>query len=1266
MTDQPPETTEKPMSSRTKPDAGSILPAASVLVLGSAVSLGAIAADPLPPGVANLAASAATTAGDRGASMFRYPDISNDEIVFVHGNDLWRVPIEGGTALPLASPDGLETMPRFSPDGSEVAFVGNYEGGRDIYVVPVEGGLPRRVTHHPTAEQFSDWTPDGDLVFSARGMGGVPRAARVFRVGNEGGLPEAMSMPYGANAAVHRDGDWVAYTPNERDSRTWKRYRGGMASDIWLLNQETGESRRVTDWEGTDSFPMWHGDTLYYLSDAGDEHRLNLWSWDLDSGDRRQVTRFADYDVKWPAIGPEGAGKARIVFQNGPSIYVHDARTGETIPVPIEVPGATASLRSRMVDASDFMQAWTVSPTGKRAAAEARGDIWTLPAKNGSPRNITRTDGVAERLPSWSPDGRWIAYFSDEPGEYELYVRSSDGRGEARRLTDDLGPYKMSIWWSPDSSYMIYADKTGEAFKVDVESGDRTSLGRNPWGLFPNPSFSHDGRWIAWSAPDADRPVGRIRIHDTRSGETTTVTSGMFNDDAPAFDREGDWLYFTSDRNFRPSYSSLDNTWIYDDSGVLVAVPLRDDVRSPWLKESDEETWSDDEDEGDDEEMMDEELGDDEDAEGDGDGPDADDPVSGTWECVVDVPNMGELPLTVELILNPDDLVTGSVSSAMFGGSITGAFDRETMTLFLEMAIDGGPTAALELVIDGDRVTGTGTSDDGGPGAVVTGTRVVAESDDAESAEGGDESAEDDESFDIDFEGFEQRAMRIPVAPGAFRNLAVNDKNQLLYVRNGRNGGIKMVDITDKSPSEKSAGGGGSFLMTADGKKMLVPGGGGGSIRKAGPGDGGDRVVTSPMLVSIDPRDEWRQLLTDAWRIQRDWFYDPGLHGVDWDGVLEAYLPLVDHAVTREDVSFLIGEMIAELNVGHAYYWGGDGESQPSMNVGMLAVDWAAAPGEGDTPDGWRIDRVLGGGAWDLDARSPVQEPGIELDEGDVVVAVNGMPVDLGTDPWRSFVGLAGRTVTLDVLDDESDTGIRTVAIQTLSSENQHRYRDWIEGRRRAVEEMSDGRIGYIYVPNTGRDGQSDLVRQFQGQAAMPALVVDERWNGGGQIPDRFIEMLDRPVTNHWARRDAVDWKWPPTGHSGPKAMLINGLSGSGGDMFPWLFREHDLGPLIGTRTWGGLVGISGNPTLIDGGYTAVPTFGFYETDGTWGIEGHGVDPDIEVIDDPALMLDGGDPQLEKAVEVLLETLEREGEWRPAPRPASPDRSGMGIAEEDK
>ena len=1216
-------------------------------------------------GFATLA-STPHASGDQAASMYRYPDISRNEIVFVYANDLWRVPLNGGTALPLASPPGVELMPRFSPDGSEVAFVGNYDGGRDLYIVPTDGGMPQRVTHHPTTEMLSEWTTDGDLLFTASGMGGVPRAERPYRVNAEGGLPEALPVPYGANSTIDRTGTWLAYTPLQRDRRTWKRYQGGMASDIWLMNLETGESRQVTDWDGTDTMPMWHGDTLYYLSDAGPEHRLNIWQYDVANDTHKQVTDFSDYDVKWPAIGPDNNDPAKIVFQLGPSLRVLDPRSGRSKAVNITIPGSGASIRPQMVDASDFIQSWDVSPTGKRALAEARGDIWSLPAKKGSPRNLTRTSGAAERLPSWSPDGRWIAYFSDEPGEYELFVRPSDGSGEARRLTDDLGSYKLGITWAPNSEDILFADKTGTAYLVNVESGERSKIGKNPWGTFPKPSFSHDSRWITWAAGDDNSSSGRIHIYDTSTGETHMVTDSMFNDNAPAFDRKGEWLYFTSNRNFNPSYSELDTTWIYNNSGVLMAVPLRGDIDYPWLEESDEEEWTDEEPEEEDSEDEEES----EDGE-DTDAIDPDDPVTGTWECTAEVPQMGEVQMTVTLVLNDDDLVTGTLSSDVFTGELNGVWNAEDSSLEMVLMIPGGPAVTMNLTINGDSLEGTAQPEGMPDGAMITGQRAVEndDDDDAEGEEGdedGEEEEAEDEGFEIDLDGFEQRAMKLPVGVGGFRNLAVNHRNQLMYVRSGGNGGIKVFDISDDSPSEKSAGGGGSFIMSGNGKKIMVPMGGGAMIRDAGPGGGGNRVVTDPMLTNIVPREEWRQLVKDAWRIQRDWFYDPGLHGVDWDATLEAYLPLVDQASTREDISYLIGEMIGELNVGHAYYWGGDGEQSPSMNVGMLGIDWEIDEGDDDTPAAYRVGEIIEGGVWDADSRNPLNRKGVELGEGDYVLAVNDVPMDTSRSPWAAFVGMAGKPVVLTVADSPDAEETRKVVVKTLNNESNLRYRHWIEGRRRHVEESTDGKVGYIYVPNTGRDGQSDLVRQFYGQAHKPALIVDERWNGGGQIPTRFIELMNRPVTNYWARRDSKDWKWPPDSHQGPKAMLINGKAGSGGDMFPWLFKHNNLGPVIGTRTWGGLVGISGNPTLIDGGYTAVPTFGFYETDGTWGIEGHGVEPDVEVIDDPALMRDGGDPQLDKAIEMMLEALENGEGYEPPARPDSPDRSGMGITEEDK
>jgi tricorn protease len=1252
----------------------------------------------LPLAVASSLASAlpATAAVDakQPATLFRYPDISKDSIVFSYANDLWIVPKEGGVARPLASPPGAEAMPRFSPDGQSIAFVANYDAGRDLYVLPVTGGVPQRVTHHPTTEMLTDWTPDGGLIFATAELGGLGRQAQLFTVPASGGLPTRLPVPYGTNGAISADGTWLAYTPHSTDNRTWKRYRGGMATDIWLFNLKTGESRRATDWEGTDTLPMWHGDMLYYLSDEGgkdDTHRLNLWSYELASGKREQVTRFTDHDVKWPAISPEGPGKGEIVFQNGASLWRLDLATRTSNAVPISIPGDRPKLMPQVIDANGFIQGSSISPSGKRVAVQARGDLWSAPAENGTPRNLTRTSGIAERDPSWSPDGKWIAFFSDETGEYELFVMPADGKGERRKVTGDGTCFRTGITWSPDSKKAVVGDKTGSAYLVDLESGTSKFIDKDPWSISLAPfSWSPDSRWIAYArGSDAERS-SRVYLHDTVEGKSHEVTSGMFNDASPTFDRKGDWLVFTSARSFNPKYSALDTTWIYDDAEVLVAVPLRKDFKVAWLPKSDEEGQKDEEkpaSSGGDSPAPAAGGGtpaegppagrrrrgaetagdpapfavafdddDDDDDEEDKDGDEAPAGPAGTWKCTA---SGGPQPIdfTLSLTLAEDNSVKGSFSSPMASGELAGSWNPETKAISLSGSADGSDFS-IEATIEGDAITGTATVRGGDAGEqkfTVTGSREGAAT-----AKEGEKPAKDPKApkeTKIDLDGFELRAIRLPAPNGSFGTVAFNDKNHVVY---GRGGSIRSIDLADRKREEKTICPGGRFGMSADGKKILT----GTSIVDANPGATPKPIVTQPMLVEIDPRAEWKQMFREAWRLQRDYFYEPGMHGVDWPAVYERYAPMVELANGREDLSFLIAEMISELNIGHAYYSGGDVETTPSRSVGLLGVDWEVASG----PDGktaYRIGRIVGGAPWDLDARNPLRIQGLEVNEGDLVLAVNGVPFRTDRDPWAAFQGLAGKPVTLTVATGFDDAKPREVVVEPIASESDLRYRDWIESRRAMVEAASNGTIGYIYVPNTGVDGQTDLVRQYQGQLDRAGLIIDDRWNGGGQIPNRFIEMLNRPVTNYWARRDSNPWVNPSDAHQGPKAMLINGLAGSGGDMFPWLFRHFKLGPLVGTRTWGGLVGISGNPGLVDGGRVTVPTFGFYETDGTWGVEGHGVDPDVEVIDDPALMKDGADPQLAKAIELVLEAI-RTRPFVPVPAPKGPDRSGMGIDPKDK
>ncbi len=1222
--------------------------------------------------------------------MIRYPDVSDSEIVFVYANDLWVVPREGGAATPLASPPGLEEFPKFSPDGRTIAFVGNYDGNRDLYTIPRDGGVPARVTHHPSEEKLCGWTPDGGLCFYTPGLGGLQRQTQLFTVDAAGGLPERLPVPYGANGAISPDGQWLAYTPHTIDHRTWKRYRGGMATDIWLLNLNDHSAQRITDWEGTDSIPMWHGTKVYYLSDGGPEHRLNIWSYDTATGSRRQVTAYEDFDVKWPSIGPGPDGRGEIVFQNGADLLVLDLQKGAARVVEVTIPGDRPTIRSRRVDASDFADWWHISPTGKRAVIEARGDVWTAPAEHGSPRNLTRTSGIAERQPSWSPDGRWIAYFSDATGEYELYVAQSDGKGETKQLTTGSQTFYYDPVWSPDSKHIAFADKAAQILLHTIETGQTKIIDKDPWGEQSRPGWSHDSRWMAYARTQPDKPSSAIWLYNIETGENHQATSGFFSDSAPVFDRKGDYLYFASIRDFNPTYSDVDDSFVYDRSEVLLAVPLRTDVKSPWLPESDEETWDDEkkkdekaeaDDEADDDEEADEEAadddepepedeakpaeGDDEEAGEDEEGAEAatdDDGVSGTWEGAM---TGGELPpgleFTMTIWLETDGTVTGSVVVPMGSGEIEATWDPNTHEIVGAVTTEEGDLGEIRAVIAGSTISGTFTVH----GQVIdfTGTRTsVATAEDRQAAaESKEEKAR--EVVEIELEGFERRAFRLPVERGDFGELAVNDKNQLIYVRARVEGlpEIMLFDLTDDKKQEKSVTkGANAFEISADGKKLITLRDGGASIQNAAAGATGKSVVTNGMDASVDPRQEWRQLFVEAWRLERDYLYVDNMHGVDWPAVRAHYEAMLDDCATRDDLSYVIREMISELNIGHAYYFGGDTEEQPSVAVGMLGVEWELSDGA------YRIAHLCEGAPWDVDARNPLREAGIDIKEGQYVLAVNGVPVDTAKDPWAAFVGTAGQAITITVSDKPVlDEEARDVVIKPLSDESALRFREWIEHNRAYVQEKTGGQIGYIYVRDTGTDGQNDLVRQYFSQMDKAGLIIDERWNGGGQIPSRFIEMLNRPVTNYWARRDSADVTWPPDAHHGPKCMLINGMAGSGGDLFPWLFREAGLGKLIGTRTWGGLVGISGNPALIDGAVVTVPTFGFYEKDGTWGVEGHGVDPDIVVIDDPARMYNGGDPQLDAAIAHIVGEIER-NPYAPPARPSPPDRSGMGLPMSDR
>lgn len=1086
------------------------------------------------------------------AGMLKYPDISSEHIVFVYAGDIWLAPRLGGTAWLLANPVGIERFPKFSPDGTLIVFSGNYDGNSDLYSLPITGGIPNRLTHHPTRETLSEFTPDGQsILFHAFGLDDHPHNFQIFQVGLDGGLPQKLPVPYGSFGTIHSAGAWLAYTPMNRDGRTWKRYRGGWASDIWLFNLEDGSSRQVTDFEGTDTQPMWHGDTLYYLSDAHPSHRLNLYVYDLNSGETKAVTDLSEYDIKWPSIGPGAAGEGEIVFQYGAQLMVIDLSTAELRELEISIPGARPYLRPQDHNAAKNIMSAAISPTGKRVVMGARGDIWSVPAKKGSVRNLTQSNGKAERDPSWSPDGQWIAYFSDARDSYDLYVTQSDGFGDTRRVTDLKAAYLIDPVWSPDSKSITFWDTAGNLYLTQVADGTTRILDTDPSAGSSRVKWSPDNQWLTYTKSETPGMTS-IWIAHAEKGETHRITADMFRDSAPCFDRKGEVLYFLSCRDFtRPIYEDVGTTWVYAGTEEVFAFPLRRDLASPVAVESDEET---------------------------------------------------------------------------FGAKKDDAKGEEK-TKPKKKKKDGKDKA------------------------------------DEEEAE-----PEKVEPFDIHFGDAESRVVSLPIKPGRLSRLEVNDKGHLLFQRNGveagsRTGTVSIVDLEDEKREEKTVVSDVTvFMLSSDGKKVLAAKGDTFAIVDAAPEQEFKPMDFGALNVTIDPRQEWAQVFHEAWRLVRDFFYDPNMHGVDWPAVKAHYGAMLPDCSRREDVSDLIREMIAELNVGHAYYFDQDLVDPPNLPVGLLGADFALENGA------YRISRIYHGGPWDIDARGPLSQPGIEVKTGDYILEVNGIPLDTDQDPWASFAGLADKVVTLTVSDQpKRDENARQIVVKLHDFRRDMglRFRSWIESKRAYVDEQTEGKVGYIYVTDTGRQGQNDLVRQFFGQKNKDALIIDERWNGGGQIPTRFVELLNRPLANIWALREGRDVAWPPDAHFGPKCMLINGMAGSGGDYFPFWFRAAGLGKLIGTRTWGGLVGLSGNPGLIDGGYVSIPQFAFYEKDGSWGIEGHGVDPDIEVKDDPALMTDGGDPQLDAAIHEMLQEIQSHPFTLPQ-RPPYPDRSGMGILEADK
>ncbi|MCG2589660.1 S41 family peptidase [Rhodohalobacter sulfatireducens] len=1063
------------------------------------------------------------------ARMLRQPDVSETHVTFSYADDIWIVSKQGGVANRLTSAEGPESFPRFSPDGSMIAFNANYDGNTDIYVVPTTGGIPKRLTHHPMGERVLDWFPDGESVlFASSRESGRQRFSQFYKVSAEGGMAEKLPVPYGEFGTISPDGNTIAYTPKTRSNRTWKRYRGGMAPDIWLFDLESYESENITDNPANDELPMWNGETVYFLSDQGENQRYNIWAYNNETGDTRQVTNFTDFDIHFPAIGPNS-----MTFEAGGRLYLMDLASEEYEEINVDVITDQLTVQSQTEDVSSMIQDAYISPGGERVLFQARGDIFSVPAENGPILNLTKTSGVAERYPAWSPDGKYVAYWSDQSGEYELTIRDEAGSGEEQTLTSTDEKFKYYLHWSPDSEKLVFVDNSMRIRMYNMETDEITDIDQGLWmyegGLRTfSADWSSDSKWVTYSR-GLDHRQNAIFLFDAENSERHQVTSGYYHDRNPVFDPDDNYLYLLTSRTFSPQYSNMDNTWIYANSTNVAAIPLREDVDSPLAPKNDEVPIEEDEE----------------------------------------------------------------------------------------------------------------------------------ESDEESNGENDEQESEESEEVVIDLDGFEDRLVELPVDAGNYGTLsAVSGK--VVYLKLPRTGAgdqapsLAYFDMEEREEQSVMDGIFG-YQLSADDTKVLVaqPGNRFGIIDLA-PGQSVETPLrTNELSMTVDPQIEWQQIFDDSWRFVRDFFYDPNLHGVDWDEIKDRYQAMLDDAVTRTDVNYVLGEMIAELDASHTYRGGGDVESAETRGVGLLGIDWSLENGA------YRVENIIEGAQWDNEVRSPLDMPGVEVSEGDYILAVNGERLDPNGDPYAAFQGLAGKTVELTVNDSPDIDGARKVVVETMSNETRLRHLAWMESNRKRVEEATDGRVGYIYVRSTGIDAQNELVRQFMAQHEKDALIIDERFNSGGQIPDRFIELLNRPELAYWAVRDGKDWKWSPVAHFGPKVMLINGWSGSGGDAFPAYFKETGLGPLIGTTTWGGLIGISGSPSLVDGGQVTVPTFRMYYPDGEWFPEGGGVQPDIQVVDDPTQLANGTDPQLERAIEETLRLMEENPDSYTKPeRPAYEDRSG--------
>lgn len=1083
--------------------------------------------------VSSLPARAQSTTGAK-LLLLQSPTLSKTQIAFVYGGDIWVVPREGGNAQRLVTGADLETGPMFSPDGSLVAFSGNYDGNVDVYVVPATGGQPRRLTYHPGPDIAVAWTPDSkDVLFqSARTSDNDPH--HLFTVPATGGFPTQLPLEMAEDGSYSPDGTHLAYVPVFQWEPDWKGYRGGQTTPVWIANLSDSSVVKVPRDNSNDGNPMWVGKTVYFLSDR--DGARTLFTYDTET---QKVTRAIDnhgFDITSASAGP-GA----IVYSQFGVLHLYDLKSHGDREVHVTVSADMPQLLPHWVKVADQIENADISPTGQRAVFEAHGEIFTVPADKGDIRDVTNTPGAAEREPAWSPDGRWISYFSDASGEYELHIRDQKGLDAPKVINLGKPAFYYSPVWSPDSKKIAYADKFLNFWYVDIDHPTPVKIDTADYGGFGNElneSWSPDSQWITYTKRLPNN-MQAVFVYSLAAKTVTQITDGMSDCNGPQFDKGGKYLYFLASTNTGLSAAGLDMT---SDAhpitrSVYVAV-LRKDLPSPIPPESDDEK-----------------------------------------------------------------------ASANSGAQAAGS-------------------NAAEMQKSDEK--------SGGKAA---------------------EKSKEPPKVEIDFDGLLQRILALPIPAARYEDLLAGKEGEIYFseapVVSTEFGppqlSIKKFDLKSRKV-ENIAGGVQGFALSSNGEKILYTQARHWFITDAShpvqPGKG--MLNTDEMEVRVVPREEWNQMYREVWRIERDFFYDPHYHGYDIAAAEKEFAAYLPGLASRDDLNFLFRQMLSYMSVGHMFVRGGAEPDTPKVNVGLLGADYTVENGR------YRFSKIYSGENWNPQLKAPLTEPGVNVKPGEYLLAVDGRALTSSENIFQAFQETAGKQTTIRVGPNPSDTGSREVIVVPIPNEFGLRHLDWIENNRRLVDKLSDGKLAYVYLPDTGGGGYTSFNRYFFAQVGKEGAILDERFNHGGQIADYIIDYLNRKPEAMVFPRDGKSGMEPTMAIYGPKVMVINQFAGSGGDAMPWLFRKEAVGTLVGVRTWGGLVGIGGYPVLMDGGTVTAPRTAISGLNGQWEVENHGIPPDVEVWQDPKLVREGHDPQLEKAVAIAMQQL-KEHPLPHYPKPSYPD-----------